>query len=188
MNKLAFIAAAGLASAAMADNFGPGTTGAFADNDPVGQSFTINVAGSGTIVSFDSLNLDISHTWVGDLFVTLEHNGTTVTILDRPGFPESAFGNNVDLVGEYNFMDGGAALPTAGTAAPGAYGLDNIDGSSLADFVGQDVNGTWTLFVSDNAGGDLGQLNAWSFDATIPAPGAAALFGLGGLAAARRRR
>ena len=194
MNKLALIAVAGIASAASADVFSGGSTGAIADNVPAGTSYTLNVAGSGTIVSMNSFDLDINHTWVGDLIITLEHNGTSVTLLDRPGVPQTGVGNGSDLAGVYSFQDGGAAWSEATgsqagvTVAPGVWGLNNTDGTSLADFVGQDVNGTWTLTISDNAGLDLGTVNAWSFDATIPAPGAAALFGLGGLAAARRRR
>jgi len=195
MNKLALIAVAGIAGSASAAVFSGGSTGAIADNTPAGTSYTLNVADSGNIISMNSFDLDINHTWVGDLIVTLEHNGTTVTLLDRPGVPEgSTVGNGADLAGVYSFVDGGSAWDqTPGsmpgvTVTPGAWGLDNADGSSLADFVGMDVNGTWTLTISDNANLDTGAVNAWSFDADIPAPGAAALFGLGGLAAARRRR
>lgn len=195
MNKLAFIAAAGLASTAFGTtSFGGGSTGAIADNDPVGTSFTLDVASSGAIVSMDALNLDIAHTWVGDLVITLEHGGTTVTLLDRPGVPASTVGNGSDMDGVYGFADAGASWAPYEVTGGGSfvtvdtYELNNTDGSSLADFVGMDINGTWTLTISDNAGLDTGAVRGWDIVAKIPAPGTAALFGLGGLAATRRRR
>ena len=47
----------------------------------------ISVATGGGIVSDVSItNLDISHTWVGDLTITLESpSGTTITLTERPG-------------------------------------------------------------------------------------------------------
>lgn len=45
---------------------------AIPDNTPAGVTDTIIIADSGTITDLD-VRLDISHSWIGDLIVTLEH-------------------------------------------------------------------------------------------------------------------
>jgi hypothetical protein len=36
----------------------------------------------------------------------------------------------------------------------------------MGAFTGTDPNGTWSLMIGDDAGGDTGSLNAWSVDVT----------------------
>jgi subtilisin family serine protease len=64
---------------------------AIPSNDPTGVSHTINVPASETILDVN-VYLDISHTWLGDLTVKVEHGGTEIVIVDRPGVPESSNG------------------------------------------------------------------------------------------------
>jgi hypothetical protein len=54
------------------------------DNDPVGASSAVSFAESGP-VSEVSVELDISHTFRGDLRVTLEHAGTSVVLHNQEG-------------------------------------------------------------------------------------------------------
>lgn len=83
--------------------------------------------------------LDINHTFIGDLRITLESpDGTAVTLHDRSG------GNANDLMVEY---DGDA------------FGVDGP--GSLNDFIGSAASGLWVLTVADEAGGDTGTLNSW---------------------------
>jgi MYXO-CTERM domain-containing protein len=159
---------------------------------PTATRFDLFVPDHGAITDFQSVNLDVLHTWVGDLEITLTHadSATTVTLVDRPGVPESAFGNGDDLNGLYSFQDGFAPLPDAsgaGIIAEGVYGLE--PGNSLDSFLGLDMHGTWTLEITDNALGDTGELFGWEIImSSVPAPGALALLGLAGIVTARRRR
>lgn len=201
------IAAAGLSVAGVAVNadaqvkeyFGNGgaLNDAGFDNNfntiPGVTRFEIFVPDSGAIASLDSVNLDINHTWVGDLTIDLIHkdSGTAVRLVDRPGFPESTFGNSDDLAGLYSFVDGAAPIPEeadpggSGMVAPGQYGPSGP--GSLADFSGLDKGGIWSLVIQDDASGDTGALNGWNIVMTNPAPGALALLGIAGLAGRRRR-
>ena len=73
---------------------------------------------------------------------------------------------------------------SVGSTAPAANAV------GLAAFNGEDANGTWSLFVFDDAGADTGAFtDGWNIELTvIPAPASAVLLGLGGIAAIRRRR
>lgn len=170
-------------------------SGGIIEDGPFGETaFTADVFASG--VNFEPLvvYLDIQHTWVGDLTVTLEHNGVEVTLLDRLGFPDSTNGSNDDLSGVYQItafsqqtLDGFDNAGTDSIIPPGFYRESNTDGSSLEDLLGGDIFGEWNLTIRDAAGFDVGVLNEWRVG-FIPAPGAAGLLGLAALAAARRRR
>lgn len=71
---------------------------AIPDNDPVGVASVINVEDSADIAQL-AVDVDIRHTYRGDLRVTLHHNGEAVTLHDRTGF-----GAN-DLVETYDVAD-----------------------------------------------------------------------------------
>jgi subtilisin-like proprotein convertase family protein len=88
------------------------------------------------------VDVDISHTYIGDLIIELTSpEGTTVRLHDRTG------GSSNDIVTRYD-DDGEGTVPDG----PGA----------LADFDLEVTEGVWTLTVSDNAGADQGTLNSWS--------------------------
>jgi len=172
-----------------------GGGGSIPDNGGVANQFTstLTVADSLTI---SDLNLELygfAHTFVGDLIITLEHGGTSVVVVNRPGVPEfSGFGWGYNLDGDYVFDDSagvtwddvnGGVQDSSLLIAEGSYLGENL----LSAFNGMDVMGDWTLTISDNASLDSGSLSSWGIS-VIPAPGAAALFGFGGLLTARRRR
>ena len=101
------------------------------DNKPRGVSSELDLIGSGT-VSRITLGLDLTHTYVSDLRVTLTGpDGTKAVVHNRKG------GSGDNLIGTYD-SDG-----------------------ALSGFVGKAAGGTWVLTASDNAGQDIGKLNRW---------------------------
>ncbi|MDG1808699.1 MAG: PEP-CTERM sorting domain-containing protein, partial [Pirellulaceae bacterium] len=77
-----------------------------------------------------------------------------------------------------------------GTYAPS--GVADAPVSLAGSFGGASTQGTWTLFMSDAAQGDIGSITGWgisfSSGAAIPEPGSLALLGAMGLACIVRRR
>ncbi len=97
---------------------------------------TINM-GSGISIDHVEVDLNISHTWIGDLYVTLTSpDGTTSVLVDRPGM---------------------------GALNPYGSNQDNIDFTlSTTQHWGEDSAGSWTLQVHDYVSGEVGTLNNWT--------------------------
>ena len=136
------------------------------DNTTVSDSQTL--AGGGTISDLN-VTLDVSHTWVGDLSFTLTHvaTGTAVTIVDRPGVPASGNGCSGDDI--LATLDDAAASPVENECAGGTPTINGTfsPNNPLSAFNGQDPGGSWTLAVTDSAGGDTGILNQWCLDVVL---------------------
>lgn len=122
------------------------------------STMTVAACPAGASSAGVSASLKISHTWVGDLQVTLTNpNATTVTLLsnlaDPTGSPAGCQGDNVNAT----FVDGAPAQSCsaglAGNVAPA---------TSMAAFGQAPINGVWTLTVSDTQNSSDGILNDWS--------------------------
>ncbi len=113
---------------------------AIPDNNATGVTSTLNVVGSGgTVTSNFNVNVNITHPYIGDLLVKLRSPaGTLVTLHNKTG---SSADNII-----------------------GNYPLTLTPAQSLASLVGQSLDGTWSLVVSDNAGQDVGILNSWGIN------------------------
>ncbi len=201
MSKI-LAASAGLALAATALATGNVTIGgggaqSIVDNTTSSSSLTTNVGSPFTVVGVSFQGL--SHTWVGDLSMTLTGPGAgnSFNFFFRPGqTTPTSVGQNADFVtaNQYSFVDGGAAWFTGGGVVPsGAYAPIRsafAPAQAINSFGGLNgVDGSWTLSIQDNAGGDTGGIQGWSLIVKpIPTPGAAALLGVAGLAGIRRRR
>ena len=141
------------------------------------------------IESIDLVSIDLAHSWASDIELILTSPGGDVfTITDDNG-SGVLLGDGGSLlagVGVYDFVSaaGNGTWDDFGfgdTAPAGTYDADSwVDGPFAA--------GTWSLFFADDANGDDGAVGSIRVSYTIPAPASLALLGLGGLAAARRRR
>lgn len=106
------------------------------DDNPAGIASSIAVEDAGTITGI-AVSVDIPHTYIGDLRVTLDGpDGTNVVLHSGSG------GGADDLVRRYRHED---------TAA-------------LEAFIGKQGKGAWILKVSDLAGRDLGTLKSWGIE------------------------
>ncbi|MCE9619658.1 MAG: proprotein convertase P-domain-containing protein [Planctomycetes bacterium] len=123
---------------------------AVADNSTVYSYITVN---DDFCIADVDVDLNVSHTYIGDLYIELRApNGTTVILHNRTG------GTTDNIVTTYD-DDGGGTLPFSQ--------LSDLDyGSSL---------GVWRLRVSDQATTDTGTLNSWALriaqhSGTCPTP------------------
>ena len=140
------------------------------DNDPGGITSTQASVDTGIIVDLD-IGVNITHTWVGDLIITLEHvdTGTTAVLMDRPGVPADPFGCSEDNV-DATFDDGGSDGPVEDMCSPdppAAIFGSPVPEEALSIFSGEDAGGDWSLTVSDNAEDDTGTLDSWTLIFTI---------------------
>ena len=180
---------------------GSGSGFTIPDGDPTGAFSDIVVADNFPINDITvSLNL-ITHSWIGDLIVTLTHidTNTTVDLFNRAGVLTAGFGDSSNLNGSYNFNDAftGDLWTVAGSGndffvIPGGDYFPTGAGSSaevpmLTTISGLQSSGTWRLKISDNVPGHVGTLGSWSLNlqgsspASVPGPlpllGAGAAFG-----------
>ncbi len=108
---------------------------AIPDNNATGITSTITVPVSMTITSV-SVNTSITHTYIGDLEVSLiGPDGTTVLLHNRTG------GSADNIVTTYN-------ITTRSSQSLGAFNTKN-------------TSGAWSLKVRDLAAVDVGTLNSW---------------------------
>jgi hypothetical protein len=147
---------------------------AIPDNDPNGASDTMIVSGTtGAILDLNT-SLQLTHTWVGDVTITLTHDdtGTSATYFNRPGYTGSGFGcsgDDADVTADDQGPDTPIETQCANLPAISgdAVGGDPPDATMLAAFNGEDLSGSWTLFATDSAGGDTGTVDTWCIDAVI---------------------
>ena len=119
--------------------------------------------GTHTIVGDLEVRVNLTHTWDGDLRISLiSPSNTSVMLVNRRGGSGDNFTNT-------DFDDEAATAITSGSAPfTGRYRPEQ----SLSAFDGQDSFGTWTLRVEDAADIDIGTLLSWSITVrtAIPSP------------------
>ena len=103
------------------------------------------------------INVDVTHSYVGDLIMQLQSPGGSFANIWNRTCNDAQYGN-IDVTLE----DGSPAIvcgsPTTGTYAPA---------NPLSVFDGEDINGTWNLVFVDFYNGDTGVVNEWSLELCV---------------------
>lgn len=132
---------------------------------------TLSVGSGGTIADVN-FTVNMSHVWVGDLGMTLSHNSTNVTVIDRPGVPASTYGCSGDNI--VATLDDEASQPVENQCAGSTPTINGTftPNNALSAFDGQSSTGTWTLTVNDYyTSADAGTLNSWSLEICVAGAG-----------------
>ncbi len=121
------------------------------DNNSTGVSSGIAVQSCLNANQITSVTVNITHTWDGDLTLTLiAPNGSSVILSQGNG------GSGDNYTGTV-FTTGGTAITSGAAPFTGTYAPQN----PFSGFTGT-AAGTWTLKVQDLAGSDVGILSSWS--------------------------
>jgi len=137
------------ANAAIADGTGSGSNPA--NGTPLVR--TINVPDNFTIESL-KFNVDIAHTFVGDLLVRLIHPDGTTEVNVWSG---NCSDNDNILI---EFEDNASDIDCALTGSGNTYNPSE----PLSEFTGLNAQGDWTILIADFFSGDTGILQNWSLE------------------------
>jgi subtilisin-like proprotein convertase family protein len=105
-----------------------------------------------------NIDLGITHTWIGDLDVEIEHGGALVRVWDQ----RCGSWDNINATAD---DEGTESLCSAISLGPidSVFFSPEVAGlGPLSVFDGMDAAGDWTIYVYDNVGGDDGTLDQWS--------------------------
>jgi subtilisin-like proprotein convertase family protein len=115
---------------------------------------------SGGIISDVNVNLNIPHTWINDLTVTITSPaGTSVELFTAKCDPQNG---NINVMA--TFDDSGSTLICNPGPNPAGISGTLTPDSPLSAFNGENSTGTWTLTVADGFDQDGGSISAWSLD------------------------
>lgn len=118
---------------------------------------TINITDFGQINDLNVSDLGGTHTWVNDLTVKITSpSGTQVTLWANICSPSSAV-PGFDL--KFDDEAASATLP-----CPPTDGLYYQPSQALSAFDGEEMNGIWTLTITDGFNQDGGQLDSWALN------------------------
>jgi len=136
---------------------------------PTYVSVTQNVGITQTITKVEVIDMNITHTWDGDLNIYLRGpDGTEVPLSLRRGSSGDNFTNT-------RFADAAATAISAGSAP---FNSSYKPESPLTTFSGKSSNGNWSLKVCDAGSGDIGSVTSWKLKVFYNLPGASTGAGL----------
>ncbi|MEM8932058.1 MAG: proprotein convertase P-domain-containing protein, partial [Acidobacteriota bacterium] len=136
---------------------------AIPDGALVGATSSLQID-TDVVLSGLEVEVEIEHTWVGDLTLSLRSpTGTEILLLDRPGVPVDAQGcDNNDV--RVTFSDSAATDPenvcSASSSDPWVSGAV-LPAAALSAFDGESSQGLWILRLRDDVAGDFGTLVSW---------------------------
>lgn len=130
---------------------------AIPDNNTTGVSSEITITEAGQIASL-AVDVDITHTYRGDLTLRLEHAGRTVTLVDRQGAGEDniaqAFSiadfNGVDATGVWRLTVVDGAASDTGTLNTWGLRITRCTGSCSAAETTRNYANTTSQSIPDN--------------------------------------
>ncbi len=105
------------------------------DDQPEGVNSVINVGQSGRLITL-SIGIDVTHSYVGDLTISLRSPGGVIVVVHK--------------------VEGGSSDDLKITYTS--------DDSELSEFLGEDIAGDWSLHLIDHEAEDVGRLNSWKLD------------------------
>jgi hypothetical protein len=138
-----------------------------------------------TVITDVVIDIEIEHTWVGDLDIVLRHtadNGEVreAALIARPGVPETTFGCAGDLIADpenkYYFgtrddLEPLGEFDCPSVIDPACYAVAVENPGALEQFRGLFCgDGTWELCITDSAAGDDGFIHNWSVHILCEAP------------------
>jgi subtilisin-like proprotein convertase family protein len=114
-----------------------------------------------------NVSFDITHTWIGDVRVSLVSPGNqTIDLVDQVGVPASEFGcngENMTLTFDDSATNNSDILDNTCNDTPPAASGTFQPITPLSALNGANVTGNWTLRVTDAyTGEDFGTLDAWN--------------------------
>jgi subtilisin-like proprotein convertase family protein len=137
---------------------------------------TIDVSGvTGTVTHVVVGLANVSHTFPDDIDMLLVGpTGQAVMLMSDAGSSGDLSGANITFndcaprvlpnglqIGPGRFRPTNYSTPGAPDALPAPAPAEPY-GTGLSNFNGLVANGTWSLFVNDDTGGDLGSISAWN--------------------------
>jgi subtilisin-like proprotein convertase family protein len=205
MNKQHFIsmavAIAAFASATTASAtfmYGPGTAdGSALLEDTAAPVVSTILVSDNFLVTDVNVEVNLEHTWVGDLILELTGPNSTVVRLmgDGPDGSIGPDGSSGDNLTGTVFDDEALASITGVDSFDAPFTGSWIPREALSAFDGINAAGGWVLTATDDESGDVGTFLNWSLtfegreiDGNVPVPGTLLLLALGAAGLARRRQ
>ena len=116
----------------------------------------VDAADAVSSISKVTVTINLDHTYVGDLIISLiSPDGTTIRLTNRNGSWGENFTNTV-------FDDDASASITSISASDAPFTGTYRPVDPLSTFNTEDPNGTWTLSITDGWGGDSGTFHSVS--------------------------